>query len=202
MASGTVTQEGRFTTAREFASCRMSPVAMRALPSWRFNPLLRPQSPRSEGRKRPQSTSYITRSRSGIPPEKRKSAYRTDFRDLWSRCGTKRGATPRDQAKLSKAQKNSPLDRADLAAIQEEMDTINRALVSVLRTSRQDADITQAEIGRSLAVSEDVVSNIEALKRPLSFAQAVLWARSSGMDGEELMQAFVSRYRKMRSRVP
>jgi hypothetical protein len=103
---------------------------------------------------------------------------------------------------LSKAQKNSPLDRADLAAIQEEMDTINRALVSVLRTSRQDADITQAEIGRSLAVSEDVVSNIEALKRPLSFAQAVLWARSSGMDGEELMQAFVSRYRKMRSRVP
>nr|UXE45434.1 hypothetical protein Hi04_10k_c4921_00011 [uncultured bacterium] len=101
---------------------------------------------------------------------------------------------------LSKAKRTLPVNNVDLAAIQEELETINRALVSVLRGGRQDADITQAQIGHWLGISEDVVSNIEALKRPAFFAHAVVWARLSGMDCEEFFESFLFWYRKMRSR--
>jgi len=101
---------------------------------------------------------------------------------------------------LSKAKKKLPIDKPDLAAIRDELDRINRALVSVLRESRQDADITQGQMGDFLDVSEDVISNIEALRRPAFFAHALVWARLNGMEQAEFFEAFLYKYRKARPR--
>jgi hypothetical protein len=41
----------------------------------------------------------------------------------------------------------------------------------------QDADISQAQMGRARGVSEDVVSNIENVTRSLPMEDSIVWAR-------------------------
>ena len=74
--------------------------------------------------------------------------------------------------------------------------------MSVLRMARQEADLTQREMGNHLGYSEDVISNMEALRTPISFADAVLWARHSHLSEADLFEQslYALRRRGVRNR--
>ena len=99
---------------------------------------------------------------------------------------------------MSKAKKKSlPRTETELAAIGEELAEVARINVSLLRARRQDADLTQAQIGHALGLSEDVVSNIETLKRPIGVEQSIAWARLTGLGLKEYFEELAFQLRKI-----
>ena len=84
--------------------------------------------------------------------------------------------------------------------MQAERERLSRVLISVLRPARQEADLTQRDIGEFLGYTEDVVSNMEALRTPISWPDAILWARRSNLDEEEFFAASLHELRKRKTR--
>jgi len=97
--------------------------------------------------------------------------------------------------KLGENRKHKP--EIDLTALRHEQDQVAQANISLLSSWRQDADITQAEMGEVLGVSEDVVYKIEALKRPLSLEGSIAWARRTGKDFHEYTEELCWKLRKL-----
>ncbi len=89
---------------------------------------------------------------------------------------------------VPKTKKTATSEEPALAAIRAERERVARALVSVLRGARQDADLTQKQMALGLGYSEDVVSNIEALRTPISYQDAILWATTSNLDIAEFFE--------------
>jgi DNA-binding XRE family transcriptional regulator len=101
---------------------------------------------------------------------------------------------------LPKSKHGLPNNELDLAAIRQDGAQIMRAVVSVLRGARQDAGITQRQMGYWLDLSEDAVSNIEALKTPITFPKAILWAILCKVDLAEFFELFQIAMRKRKLR--
>ena len=100
------------------------------------------------------------------------------MRSLWA---------PRLRTKPKKIPSAGP----SLRAIQADRRTVMRILASVLRGARQDADLTQMQIAQAIGSTEDVVSNIEALRSPISWPNAILWARRCGMREAKLFRRYL-----------
>jgi DNA-binding XRE family transcriptional regulator len=101
-------------------------------------------------------------------------------------------------SKLSKAKKNRlPRNEEDLAALRKQQGQVARAFASLLRTRRQDADITQAQMGYALGVSEDVVFKMEALKKPIPLEQGIVWVIVTGDDVAEFFEDLQYSLRKV-----
>jgi hypothetical protein len=98
---------------------------------------------------------------------------------------------------VRKTKKNLPKNESDVDTVRKERERVAEALVSVLRAMRQDADITQAQIGYALGVSEDVVSNIESLRRPIAIEDAIVWARLAGAELVEFLEEVQFSLRKV-----
>jgi hypothetical protein len=119
----------------------------------------------------------------------------TDFRKAARNCGKK--AAPTDQVmvvSLPKTKKKLPSPADALTPMQEDRDLLSRVLISVLRPARQEADLTQRDIAEYLGYTEDVVGNMEAFRTPISWPDAILWARKSNLDDEEFFEAWTSLY--------
>lgn len=98
---------------------------------------------------------------------------------------------------LSKPEKKPPRNGKDVAILRLEREQVARAVISILRTYREDADISQEEIGNVLGISEDVISKIETLKRPLSVEDAIAWALGTGTDLRDFLDELEFRLRKI-----
>jgi len=88
-----------------------------------------------------------------------------------------------------------PKTDADVAALAQEMKEVARINISLLRGRRQDADITQKQIGFALGLSNDVVYKLEALKSPIAMQQAIVWARLTGLQPSEYFEELQWRLR-------
>jgi Helix-turn-helix domain len=100
---------------------------------------------------------------------------------------------------LSVAVREKTLSQSD-PTIDAERERIARALMSVLRMTRQDADLSQRDMGERLGYSDDVVSNMESLRTPISFADTVLWVRQCRLDEAELFEQLLFTLRKRKPR--
>lgn len=99
---------------------------------------------------------------------------------------------------LAKTKKNLlPRSATDVAAIREELDEVGRISAQFLRARRQDSDITQAQMGYALGVSEDVISKYEALVRPIPLEYSIVWARLTGMEPREYFEELQFKLRKL-----
>jgi DNA-binding XRE family transcriptional regulator len=99
---------------------------------------------------------------------------------------------------LPKAKKKLlPRNEVEVAALLKQREQVARAAVSVLRSRRQDADITQAQMGYALGVSEDVVFKMEALKTPIPLEHAIVWAMLTGDDLQEFLEELQFSLRKV-----
>jgi transcriptional regulator with XRE-family HTH domain len=92
---------------------------------------------------------------------------------------------------LPKSNKPPPDDPS--AALDADRERAERALISVLRAARYDADLTQRQLAAKLGLTEDIVSNIEAGRTPISFADAVLWATRTNLDEAEFFEHWLFR---------
>jgi len=117
---------------------------------------------------------------------------------MWRKCSTevKRFGL---LTKLSAKAKKSLLPRTDaeVAALARDMDEVARINVSLLRGRRQDADITQEQIGYALGLSRDVVYKMEALKTPINIPQSIVWARLTGLEPHEYFEELTWQLRKL-----
>jgi DNA-binding XRE family transcriptional regulator len=98
---------------------------------------------------------------------------------------------------LARTKNKLPRTTDELAALVREQEQVARVNISILSGWRKDADITQAQMGHALGLSEDVISNIEALKRPLSMAGSIVWARLAGRTHIEYFEELAFRLRKI-----
>lgn len=98
---------------------------------------------------------------------------------------------------MSKSKKKFPRTDEDQVALQREQEAVARANMSLLKQCRQDADISQAQMGFALGVSGDVISNIENLKRSLSIEGSVVWARLTGLSVSEYFEELAHALRKL-----
>ena len=84
-----------------------------------------------------------------------------------------------------------------MAAIREEIDEVGRISASILRARREDAHITQAQMGYALGLSEDIVSKFETLVRPLPLEYSIVWARLTGMEPRDYFEELLFKLRKL-----
>ncbi len=98
---------------------------------------------------------------------------------------------------MSKTKKKLPRTEDELAALRREQEQVASANMSLLKAWRQDADITQAQMGHALGVSEDVVGNMENLRRPLSLEGSIVWARLTGKELREYLEELEFKLRKI-----
>jgi hypothetical protein len=97
-------------------------------------------------------------------------------------------------AKKKKAAKRFEFDLAEYRYQQEQIARLN---VSMLSGWRLEEFLTQADIGEALGVSEDVVYAMEALKRPVSLEQSIVWAHRTGRDFGEYQDELRWKLRKL-----
>jgi hypothetical protein len=103
---------------------------------------------------------------------------------------------------LPKPKKKLPYEQPTPAAIEARRQGLMAVVVSVLSSARRDADLTQRHIAQALGYTVAVVSNIEALRTPISMADAIIWAARCDMDEPELFERVLIelRLRKVRKR--
>src|SRR5262249_8500961 len=101
-----------------------------------------------------------------------------------------------------KTSKPRPKDDPASAAVEAEREKVTRALMTVLRVARDDAHLTQRDMAEYLGCSEDVISNMESRRTPISLADAILWARRSNVADAEFSEhsLFALRKRKQGTR--
>jgi hypothetical protein len=125
----------------------------------------------------------------------------TGFRKASRNCG-KKPARPVRSSAVSPLPKTKKLlsQEPAIAVIGQERARLMRVWVSVLRGARQDSDLTQIQIAQALGYTEDVISNIEALRTPISVADSILWAARCGLDEAELFERYLFALRKRKTR--
>jgi hypothetical protein len=103
---------------------------------------------------------------------------------------------------LPKPKKKLPYEQPTPAVIEERRQGLMEVVVSVLSHARQDADLTQQDIAQALDYTAAIVANIEALRTPISMADAIIWAARCGMEEAELFERVLIelRLRKARKR--
>ncbi|MFL6603984.1 MAG: helix-turn-helix domain-containing protein [Steroidobacteraceae bacterium] len=89
--------------------------------------------------------------------------------------------------------------RAVGIALRRERDSIHESVVSIARGARQDRDVSQESLARTLGWSKSVIVNFENLRRDLGVADFILMAEKSGIEPEEL---FASVMFHLRSKTP
>jgi transcriptional regulator with XRE-family HTH domain len=90
---------------------------------------------------------------------------------------------------VPKTERTSLRADPDLA---RERERLARAIVSILKKARSDASLSQRQLARRLGWTAAKLSNIESLRTPLSWADALLWAkRTTEMEPEELFQRYL-----------
>ena len=103
---------------------------------------------------------------------------------------------------MPRPKKRLPRNADEVAALAREQEQVARINMSLLAGYRKDADITQAEMGYALGISEDVVSNMENLRRPLGIEGSIAWARVSGQEPSEYLEELLFKLRKIYPRKP
>ena len=103
---------------------------------------------------------------------------------------------------LPKQKKKLPYEQPTPAFIEARRQGLMEVVVSVLSYARRDADLTQQDIAQALDYTVAIVANIEALRTPISMADAIIWAARCGMDEAELFERVLIelRLRKARKR--
>jgi hypothetical protein len=103
---------------------------------------------------------------------------------------------------LPKPKKKLPNEQPTTAAIEALRQDLMAVVVAVLSYARREADLRQQHMAQALDYTVSVVSNIEALRTPISMADAIIWAARCGMDEAELFERVLIelRLRKVRKR--
>lgn len=99
--------------------------------------------------------------------------------------------------RLSEPKKKLPRSVEEVETLRLEREQVARVVISILRTYREDAHISQEEVGHALGISKDVVSKIETLKRPLAVEDAIAWALTTGIDLRDFLEELEFRLRKI-----
>jgi DNA-binding XRE family transcriptional regulator len=71
--------------------------------------------------------------------------------------------------------KKFPRTDAEVAALRKVRKQVGSAIASLLQSRRQDADVTQDQMGYALEVTRYVVSNNEAYRTPISIEDAIAY---------------------------
>jgi transcriptional regulator with XRE-family HTH domain len=71
---------------------------------------------------------------------------------------------------------------------QKERDRWNRAIVTVIRAARDDADVTQQELANRLGFTHRQVVNMEHGRRAIHASDLIMIARALNEDPETLMR--------------
>lgn len=82
---------------------------------------------------------------------------------------------------------SSDLDKKR-AAKQKERDRWNRAIVTVIRAARDDADVTQQELANRLGFTHRQVVNMEHGRRAIHASDLIMVAKALNEDPETLMR--------------
>ena len=82
---------------------------------------------------------------------------------------------------------SSELDRKK-AAKQKERDRWNRAIVTVIRAARDDADVTQQELANRLGFTHRQVVNMEHGRRAIHASDLIMIAKALNADPETLLR--------------
>lgn len=103
---------------------------------------------------------------------------------------------------LPKPKKKIPYEQATPAAIEALRQGLMAIVVYVLSNARREADLTQQDIAHALDCTAAVIANLETLRTPISWADAIIWAARCDMDEAELFERFLIelRLRKARKR--
>jgi len=82
---------------------------------------------------------------------------------------------------------SSELDKKKPAK-QKERDRWNRAIVTVIRAARDDADVTQQELANRLGFTHRQVVNMEHGRRAIHASDLIMIAKALNEDPETLMR--------------
>jgi transcriptional regulator with XRE-family HTH domain len=82
---------------------------------------------------------------------------------------------------------SSELDKKRPAK-QKERDRLNRAIVTVIRAARDDADVTQQELANRLGFTHRQVVNMEHGRRAIHASDLIMIAKALNEDPETLMR--------------
>jgi transcriptional regulator with XRE-family HTH domain len=74
---------------------------------------------------------------------------------------------------------------------QKERDRWNRAIVTVIRAARDDADVTQQELANRLGFTHRQVVNMEHGRRAIHASDLIMIAKALNEDPETLMRRIV-----------
>lgn len=77
------------------------------------------------------------------------------------------------------------------AAKQKERERWNRAVVTVVRAARDDADVTQQELANRLGFTHRQVVNMEHGRRAIHASDLIMIAKALNEDPETLMRRIV-----------
>jgi DNA-binding XRE family transcriptional regulator len=108
----------------------------------------------------------------------------------------------RRSAGLRGRRRGTQAERERLAAIREERDELAGIVASVLRGTREDADVKQEKMGYILGRGEDAISNMEICRTDIGIPDAIMWARGLGMEVEDVFEVIafhVARFYKKRA---
>jgi transcriptional regulator with XRE-family HTH domain len=75
---------------------------------------------------------------------------------------------------------------------EDELQRWNRAVISVIRGSRGDADMSQQELADRLHVSRNTVANMETGRRAIRVAELPLIAKALGCHPEAMFRRVLS----------
>jgi len=100
---------------------------------------------------------------------------------MWQICALEKFAG-RPALPTAKRKNLLPQNEADVAELAKLREQVRRAVVSVLRSRRQDAYITQEQLGYALGVTKDVVYKREASLAPYAIEDAIVAAILMGKE--------------------
>lgn len=78
------------------------------------------------------------------------------------------------------------------AAKQKERERLNRAIVTIIRAARDDADMTQAELAAALGLPYRAVVNMEHQRRVIEASDLIMIARALKLNPTTLLERVLS----------
>jgi transcriptional regulator with XRE-family HTH domain len=70
----------------------------------------------------------------------------------------------------------------------KEREKLQRALVAVLKASREDADVTRQELAKRVGLTYSQIVNIEHGRRAVQADDLILIAKALGIEPEQMLQ--------------
>jgi transcriptional regulator with XRE-family HTH domain len=86
----------------------------------------------------------------------------------------------------------SEAEKRKTAAKQKERERLNRAIVTMIRAARDDADMTQAELAAAIGLPYRAVVNMEHQRRIIEASDLIMIARALKLNPATLLERVLS----------